>query len=431
MQARRNNRMLVPTAALVLFVSALATGSTSAAAAPTPAESSQRGIDQKVEALLAQMTLPEKFGQLEMAGPDGANGTPGPQLLPNAKAGLVGSVLSLVGMANFKLAQDAAMASRLQIPLIFSLDVIHGYQTIFPVPPGEASSWDPAAITTDESVSAAEATADGIKWTFNPVVDIARDPRWGRIVEGAGEDPYLGSMVAAAKVRVSGQRLQQTGEDGLHGQTSRRVRGGGGRPGIQHRRHVGPTFVQRLPAAVHGRHRRRRGDRDERVQLPQRRPGQCRSVPAAVHPPHSRTVVASGRAGDRHRRSPGEPCRPRRRDRHVRVHRAGMTDIPCRFVSSGGDVLVLPGDVFVVLGAGLEAAVQDADEPVRQLAERRVVTDLPGSESVVIGGRPEYVRKGPSGVSGPVDALARHVFGQRSVGSSSSALAWSWAVGRV
>ena len=200
MQARRNNRMLVPTAALVLFVSALATGPSSAAAAPTPAESSQRGIDQKVDALLAKMTLPEKFGQLEMAGPDGANGTPGPQLLQNAKAGLVGSVLNLVGVANIKVAQDAALSSRLQIPLIFSLDVIHGYQTIFPVPLGEASSWDPAAITTDESVSAAEATADGIKWTFNPMVDIARDPRWGRIVEGAGEDPYLGSMVAAAKV---------------------------------------------------------------------------------------------------------------------------------------------------------------------------------------------------------------------------------------
>src|SRR5664279_4027471 len=200
MQARRNNRMLVPTAALVLFVSALATGPSSAAAAPTPAESSQRGIDQKVDALLAKMTLPEKFGQLEMAGPDGANVTPGPQLLQNAKAGLVGSILNLVGVANIKVAQDAALSSRLQIPLIFSLDVIHGYQTIFPVPLGEASSWDPTAITTDESVSAAEATADGIKWTFNPMVDIARDPRWGRIVEGAGEDPYLGSAVAAAKI---------------------------------------------------------------------------------------------------------------------------------------------------------------------------------------------------------------------------------------
>jgi beta-glucosidase len=135
-----------------------------------------------------------------MAGPDGPNGTPGPQLLANAKAGLVGSVLDLVGVNNINEAQRAALQSRLRIPLIFSLDVIHGYQTIFPVPLMEASSWDPRAITRDEAVSAREATADGIKWTFNPMVDISRDPRWGRVVEGAGEDPYLGSAVAAAKV---------------------------------------------------------------------------------------------------------------------------------------------------------------------------------------------------------------------------------------
>jgi len=79
--------------------------------------------------------------------------------------------------------------------------VIHGYKTIFPVPIGEASSWDPAAVQNDESVSASEATADGIKWTFNPMVDVSRNPRWGRVVEGAGEDPFLGSAIAAAKVR--------------------------------------------------------------------------------------------------------------------------------------------------------------------------------------------------------------------------------------
>ena len=88
-----------------------------------------------------------------------------------------------------------------RIPLIFSLDVIHGYKTMFPAPLGEASSWDPGLVGNDESVSASEATADGLKWTFNPMVDIARDARWGRVVEGAGEDPYLGSAVAAAKVR--------------------------------------------------------------------------------------------------------------------------------------------------------------------------------------------------------------------------------------
>ena len=110
-------------------------------------------------------------------------------------------MLDLVGVQNINQAQQAALQSRLHIPLIFSLDVIHGYKTMFPVPLGEAASWDPATVQKDEAVSAREATADGIKWTFNPMVDISRDPRWGRVVEGAGEDPFLGSAVAAAKVR--------------------------------------------------------------------------------------------------------------------------------------------------------------------------------------------------------------------------------------
>jgi beta-glucosidase len=146
------------------------------------------------------MTVAERFGQLEMAGPDGPNGTPG-DLVSEAQNGQIGSVLDLVGVANINQVQQAALNSRLHIPLIFGLDVIHGYKTIFPVPLAEASSWDPALVQSDESVSAAEATADGIKWTFNPMVDISRDPRWGRVVEGAGEDPFLGSAIAAAKVR--------------------------------------------------------------------------------------------------------------------------------------------------------------------------------------------------------------------------------------
>src|SRR6202035_1969159 len=97
--------------------------------------------------------------------------------------------------------QQQALDSRLGIPLIFGLDVIHGYKTLFPVPLGEASSWDPTLVSTAESVAADEASADGIKWTFNPMVDITRDPRWGRVVEGAGEDPYLGSAIADAKVQ--------------------------------------------------------------------------------------------------------------------------------------------------------------------------------------------------------------------------------------
>jgi beta-glucosidase len=158
-------------------------------------------ISGKVDTLIGQMTLAEKFGQLEMSGPTGPNGTPGQTLLDEVRAGQVGSVLDLVGVANINQVQQAALQSRLHVPVIFSLDVIHGYKTIFPVPIAEASSWDPAAVQNDEAISADEATADGIKWTFNPMVDIARDPRWGRVVEGAGEDPFLGSAIAAAKVR--------------------------------------------------------------------------------------------------------------------------------------------------------------------------------------------------------------------------------------
>jgi beta-glucosidase len=160
----------------------------------------QQSINAQVNSLISRMTVAEKFGQLEMAGPNGPNGTPG-DLVSEARNGQIGSVLDLVGVNNINQVQQAAMQSRLHIPLIFGLDVIHGYKTMFPVPLGEASSWDPATVANDEVVSAAEATADGIKWTFNPMVDISRDPRWGRVVEGAGEDPYLASAIAAAKVR--------------------------------------------------------------------------------------------------------------------------------------------------------------------------------------------------------------------------------------
>ena len=147
---------------------------------------------------LPKLTVAEKFGQLTMAGPTTLLST----LEQQACQGLVGSVLDLTGVANIHAVQDAATAPGCHpgIPLIFSLDVIHGYKTMFPAPIGEASSWDPSLVQNDESVSALEASSDGLKWTFNPMVDISRDPRWGRVVEGAGEDPYLGSAIAAAKV---------------------------------------------------------------------------------------------------------------------------------------------------------------------------------------------------------------------------------------
>ncbi|MGO9908509.1 MAG: beta-glucosidase BglX [Solirubrobacteraceae bacterium] len=163
------------------------------------AQQSPEEINAKVSSLISKLTVAEKFGQLEMAGPT----TPLSTLESQACAGEVGSVLDLTGVANINAVQAATLAPGCdpRIPLIFALDVIHGYKTMFPVPLGEASSWDPALVQNDESVSASEATADGLKWTFNPMVDIARDPRWGRVVEGAGEDPFLGSAIAAAKVR--------------------------------------------------------------------------------------------------------------------------------------------------------------------------------------------------------------------------------------
>lgn len=191
--------------AVSVLVAVPASGSANVQASrQTAASTIQQRLDaiaSKVNGLIDKMTLTEKFGQLEMSGPTGPNGTPGTTLLDEVRAGTVGSVLDLVGVDNINQVQQAAVQSRLHIPVIFSLDVIHGYKTIFPVPLAEASSWDPAAVSNDESVSADEATADGIKWTFNPMVDISRDPRWGRVVEGAGEDPYLGSAMAAAKVR--------------------------------------------------------------------------------------------------------------------------------------------------------------------------------------------------------------------------------------
>jgi beta-glucosidase len=159
----------------------------------------QQAINAKVNRLLGELTVAEKFGQLEMAGPSTANGS---DLIPLAQQGKIGSVLDLTGAANINAVQNAAVASAQNhhIPLIFGLDVIHGYRTMFPVPLGESATWDPRQVQKDEAVSADEAAADGIKWTFNPMVDISRDPRWGRVVEGAGEDPFLGSAIAAAKV---------------------------------------------------------------------------------------------------------------------------------------------------------------------------------------------------------------------------------------
>jgi len=160
------------------------------------AQQNSTDIDSKVEALLKQMTLEEKAGQLtQFAGKT-------PESLKAIREGKVGSLLGVLGAENANEAQRAAVEnSRLRIPLILGFDVIHGYRTVFPVPIASTGSFDLSLLEQAERVSAKEATASGVKWVFAPMVDIARDPRWGRIVEGIGEDPYLGAMVAAAKVR--------------------------------------------------------------------------------------------------------------------------------------------------------------------------------------------------------------------------------------
>ena len=162
-------------------------------------------VSARVEALLGQMSLAEKIGQLNQAG--GGEWNPDPE--ESIRKGGVGSVLWLNNTKRFNELQKIAVEeSPSGIPLLFALDVIHGYRTIFPVPLAMTSSWDPSVAEQAQAVAAKEARAAGLHWTFGPMLDIARDARWGRIVEGAGEDPCLGSAMAAAQVRgFQGQDL--------------------------------------------------------------------------------------------------------------------------------------------------------------------------------------------------------------------------------
>jgi beta-glucosidase len=147
------------------------------------------------------MTLEEKLGQLQQLDGEG-NGNFRPEHLDLIRKGLLGSTLNVRGAQRTNQVQRVAMnESRLKIPVLFGFDVIHGYRTIFPIPLGEASSWDPALAERSAAVAAQEANNVGLRWTFAPMVDIARDPRWGRITEGAGEDPFLGADFARARVR--------------------------------------------------------------------------------------------------------------------------------------------------------------------------------------------------------------------------------------
>ncbi len=159
--------------------------------------SAETEIDRKVDALLAQMTIEEKIGQLNHVSPYD------PEAARQMVAeGATGALLNLVDPARINELQRVAVEeSRLGIPLLFARDVIHGFHTLFPIPLGQAATFDPAIVERGARVAAVEASAAGVRWTYSPMIDVARDARWGRIAEGAGEDPYLASVMGAAMVR--------------------------------------------------------------------------------------------------------------------------------------------------------------------------------------------------------------------------------------
>src|SRR5580698_1714493 len=163
----------------------------------------KKTIPQKVDSVLHLMTLEEKVGQMnqyngdwDATGPITKDGDKQNQI----RKGMLGSMLNVTGVEHTRQLQEMAMQSRLKIPLLFGQDIIHGYRTTFPIPLGEAASWDLSAIQRSARIAATEAAAAGVHWTFAPMVDSARDPRWGRVMEGAGEDPWLGSQIARARV---------------------------------------------------------------------------------------------------------------------------------------------------------------------------------------------------------------------------------------
>lgn len=193
----RKSKRIGARQALICTLSALmtvvASGQTPSAVLPD-----DKAVEKRVNALLDRMTLEEKIGQLSQLFLFG----PSKQVDDALAKGQLGSLLFVTDPARINSLQRIAVEkSRLHIPLIFGFDVIHGFRTIFPVPIAMAASWDPSMVSAAQAIAAKEASSVGINWTFAPMVDIARDPRWGRIVEGAGEDPWLGSAMAAAQVR--------------------------------------------------------------------------------------------------------------------------------------------------------------------------------------------------------------------------------------
>ena len=200
----RNNSLLTSFAIAILIIS----GCSKKITQSSTAFSKESILEQKVDSVLKLMTLEEKVGQLnqyngfwDITGPTPKEGQAAKKY-DDLKKGLVGSMLNVKGVKDVKALQKIAVeGTRLGIPLIFGFDVIHGYKTISPIPLAESASWDMEAIRKSAAIAAEEAAAVGLNWTFAPMVDIARDARWGRVMEGAGEDPYLGSKIAVARVK--------------------------------------------------------------------------------------------------------------------------------------------------------------------------------------------------------------------------------------
>lgn len=172
---------------------------------PAMAQNTQTNMNQFVDQLMKKMTLDEKIGQLNLLTPGGGVATGAvvsKDVEQKIKEGKVGGLFGVVGQDKVRKAQELALkSSRLGIPLLMGSDVIHGHKTTFPIPLALSCSWDTSLIKNLARTAAREASADGLNWVFSPMVDIARDPRWGRVAEGSGEDPFLGSLIAAAMVK--------------------------------------------------------------------------------------------------------------------------------------------------------------------------------------------------------------------------------------
>lgn len=180
------------------------------------AQKSPQDMNRFIDALMRRMTTEEKIGQLNLpaAGDITTGQAKSANIAQKIQAGQVGGLFNLKGVEKIRDVQKLAVEqSRLGIPLLFGMDVIHGYETIFPIPLGLSCTWDLGAIEQSARIAAVEASADGISWTFSPMVDVSRDPRWGRVSEGSGEDPYLGALIAKAMVQgYQGEAMKRNDE---------------------------------------------------------------------------------------------------------------------------------------------------------------------------------------------------------------------------